>query len=385
MSPSRRPALDGIVVVALEHAVAGPFASRQLADLGANVVKVERPAGGDFARRYDEAVDGWSSYFVWLNRGKRSVALDLKTDAGVEHLRGLLGTADVFLSNLGPGALARLGLDAAALAADFPQLISCEITGFGTTGSWANRKAYDMIVQAETGLMGLTGSAAEPARTGISVADIAAGMYALSGVLAALVRRATTGVVEPVSVALFDALAEWLGAPMYYSAFGPGTPPRVGPHHATIAPYGSYVTGDGQSVVIAVQNDAEWRSFCAALDLAHLVDDDRLATNSGRVRHRDELSNVIEDRLRGLTAVELFARLAGARIAHGRMRDVGDLLTHPALVERGRWSTAEIGERTVPALRHPLDPGDRTGGLGRVPALGEDGEDEGSVEGVRPG
>jgi itaconate CoA-transferase len=254
--------LAGITVISLEHAVAAPFATRQLADLGARVIKIERPGGGDFARRYDESTLGQSSYFVWLNRSKESLTLDVKDADGRELLEALLADADVLVNNLGPGAAQRLNIDAASIAERHPRLIVCTITGYGVDGPWADRKAYDLLVQCETGLVSLTGSPDMMAKVGISIADIAAGMYAYSGILAALYRRATTGEVSAVDVSLFEALAEWMGQPAYYTQYGGQQPARVRAEHATITPYGPYTTREGDVVVLAVQNEREWRAFC---------------------------------------------------------------------------------------------------------------------------
>lgn len=365
--------LSGITVVSVEHAVAAPFATRQLADLGARVIKVERPSGGDFARRYDTSVHGQSSYFVWLNRSKESLTLDLKTGRGRRILEQLLGRADVFVQNLGPGAAERMDLGADALHERFPSLIPCSISGYGTTGPWADRKAYDLLVQCETGLVSLTGSPEEPARVGISVADIAAGMYAYSGILTALLARATGGVARPVEVSLFEALGEWLGQPAYYTRFGGTQPPRVGTQHATIAPYGAYTCADGKDVLLAVQTEREWAALCTRfLNAPGLVDDPRFATGSARVAHREELNEVVARRFAETDSTEAVRLLDEAALAHAGVNAVEDFLAHPVLAARGRWRDVPLpGGMTVPALLPPANLAGLTPRMGAVPAVGE--------------
>ena len=363
--------LDGLRVVSLEQAVAAPFATRQLADLGARVIKVERPGVGDFARGYDTAVAGLSSYFVWLNRSKESLTLDLKAGAGQEILWRLLDGADVFVHNLGPGAVERLGFGSDAVLHRFPTAICCTISGFGTDGPWANRKAYDLLVQSETGLVSVTGTGDDVAKVGISVADIAAGMYAYTGVLTSLLRRATTGQGDVVEVALFDALAEWMGAPFYYAHYGGRAPERVGAAHATIAPYGPYPTADG-TVVLAVQNEREWAAFCATvLGDAALAVDPRLVGNSARVAHRDDLDKVIAERLQAVTTADAVALLDRARVAYAQLNEVDALATHPALRGRDRWVPVETPAGTVEAILPPVRHRGVTARMGPVPALGE--------------
>ncbi|MCW2686166.1 MAG: L-carnitine dehydratase/bile acid-inducible protein [Mycobacterium sp.] len=363
--------LAGVTVVSLEQAVAAPYATRQLADLGARVVKVERPDGGDFARGYDRSVHGESSYFVWLNRGKESLTLDLKHADGQRILRQLLDGADVLVQNLGPGATARMGLDAASLAVSHPRVILCDLTGYGATGPWRHRKAYDLLVQAEAGLLSVTGSGDEVARTGVSVADIAAGMFAYSGILTALYVRAITGEVRPLSVSLFEALAEWVGQPAYYGHYG-GTPPmRTGARHSTIAPYGPFTAGDGGSVLLAIQNQREWRRLCEeVLAAPELVDDPRFATNPDRVAHRDELEAIITAAIAGMTADELADRLDAAAVANARMNDVEQLWNHPVLSARDRWRQIGTPGGTVGALLPPATLAGTAAVLGDVPALG---------------
>jgi formyl-CoA transferase len=365
------PPLNGITVVSLEQAVAAPFATRQLADLGARVIKIERPGAGDFARGYDETVHGNSSYFVWLNRSKESLTLDVKSPAGRAVLGDLLERADVFVQNLGPGAAARLGTDARSLASRYPRLISCTVSGWGTDGPWAGRKAYDLLVQCETGLVSLTGTADQQAKAGISVADIAAGMYAYSGILTALLRRALTGEVGPVEVSLFEALAEWMGSPAYYTRYGGRQPARMGMEHATIAPYGPFATVDG-TVLLAVQNDREWASLCSVLlGDAGVAADPRFAVNSARAARRAEVNALVGGQLARLTSEAAMALLDKAGIAVARINQVTDFLSHPVLAERNRWRTVGVPGGTADALLPPADLADVEPVMGPVPGVGE--------------
>ncbi|ARH89502.1 CaiB/BaiF CoA transferase family protein [Streptomyces sp. MOE7] len=365
--------LSGITVVSVEQAVAAPFATRQLADLGARVIKVERPGGGDFARRYDTTVHGESSYFVWLNRSKESLTLDLKSDRGRQILEQLLGGADVFVQNLGPGAAARMGLDAEALAGRFPSLIPCSITGYGSSGPWAGRKAYDLLVQCQTGLVSLTGNEHGPARVGVSVADIAAGMYAYSGVLTALFTRATRGMARAVEVSLFEALAEWMNQPAYYTRFGAAQPPRLGTQHATIAPYGAYTAADGKDVLFSIQNEREWAALCEQfLGLPELVGDPRFATGSDRVAHREELNALVAGRFGEADSGEVMKLLDEAGIANAGVNDIEAFLAHPVLTARNRWRDVRIpGGAMVPALLPPADLSGTAPRMDAVPAAGE--------------
>src|SRR5919204_551325 len=338
--------LKDITVVAIEQAVAAPFATRHLADLGARVIKIERPDGGDFARSYDAAVNGLSSHFVWLNRTKESLTLDLKRSEAADILSELLGRADVFVQNLAPGAALRLGTAAVDLHRRHPRLIVCDISGYGSTGPYANEKAYDLLVQSEVGLVSITGSEDAPAKAGISVADIAAGMYAYSAILTALVVRAQNGCGTIVEVSLFDALAEWMGFAAYYTAYSGSPPPRTGAHHASISPYGPFQTRDG-AAVLAVQNAREWTRFCTdVLGWPELADDDRYRTNSLRVANRAALHLAIESTLGPLPTAEVIRRLKAARIAHARVNSVAEFLEHPQLVERDVWR--EIGSAVGP-------------------------------------
>ncbi|MFJ8870237.1 CaiB/BaiF CoA transferase family protein [Streptomyces sp. NPDC102473] len=365
--------LSGITVVSIEQAVAAPFATRQLADLGARVIKVERPDGGDFARRYDTTVHGQSSYFVWLNRSKESVTLDLKSEEGREILEELLSRADVFVQNLAPGAAARMGLGAEALAERFPSLIPCSVTGYGSSGPWADRKAYDLLVQCQTGLVSLTGSAQEAARVGVSVADIAAGMYAYSGILTALFTRATRGSVRAVEVSLFEALAEWMSQPAHYTAYSGTQPPRVGTRHATIAPYGTYTAADGKDVLLSVQNEREWAALCERfLGEPGLIDDPRFATGSARVSHRDEVDALLAERIAASDGARVRELLDAIGIANAPVNDVKQFLEHPVLAGRDRWRDVPVpGGETVAALIPPVDLAGITPRMDAVPALGE--------------
>ena len=358
--------LDGIVVVACEQAVAAPFATRQLAELGARVIKIERPDSGDFARDYDSTVHGLSSHFVWLNRSKESMALDLKADSAT--VLRLLERADVFVQNFAPGAAERLGLGADALRARFPRLVTCSISGYGPDGPYRDAKAYDLLVQAEAGVLAVTGSPEEPAKAGIPVADIAAGMYAFSGILAALYERDRTGRGRHVEVSLFDALVEWMGFPLQYTAGSGVAPQRAGTSHAAIAPYGAFAAGDGGEVVLGIQNEREWTAFCdQVLQRPELAADERFATGAARVANRPALHAEIDIVFAALTTAEVVERLDAARIANARRREVADVLDHPQLVARDRW--AEVGSEAGPvrSLRPPLEPAR----LGPIPALGE--------------
>jgi formyl-CoA transferase len=363
--------LAGVTVVSLEQAVAAPFATRQLADLGARVIKIERPGDGDFARHYDETVLGESSHFVWLNRSKESLTLDLKSEQGLVILDQLLATADVLVQNLGPGAAARLGVDASSVAERYPRVIVCDVSGYGSSGSYAGRKAYDLLIQAETGVLSLTGTPEEPAKVGISIADIAAGMYAFSGILTALLQRARTGRGTAVQVSLFDAVAEWMGAPLYYTSYGGTQPPRIGAEHATITPYGPFETADG-AVLLAIQNEREWAGFCAiVLDDPALAQDERFVVNSARVAHREECNALVAARLSGLSTDEAQALLDKARVANARMNSVTDFIAHPVLAERERWREVGTPGGPVRALLPPAVLDGVSPVMGAVPQVGE--------------
>jgi crotonobetainyl-CoA:carnitine CoA-transferase CaiB-like acyl-CoA transferase len=364
--------LDGVTVVAVEQAVAAPFATRQLADLGARVIKIERPDGGDFARGYDTVVDGESSAFVWLNRGKESVQLDVKDPVGRETLDRLLTRADVLVVNLAPAALERLGLTAAALAPRHPQLVVCTVAGYPPGGPSRTKKAYDALIQAEAGLMSLIGAPGAPAKVGISIADIAAGSHAYSGVLAALRHRDRTGEALPVDVSLFGALAEWMAYPLYYTRYAGVAPVPMGTAHPTIAPYGAVTAADGRSIMIAVQNEREWVRLCTeVLDDAGLAADDRFCTNSRRVAHRAELDAALAAGFARHRTEVLVARLDAAGIAWGRLTQLADLAAHPELAPDDRWLTTGTPAGPVRTLRPTGAPGDRVAEGGAVPGLGE--------------
>ncbi|WP_419586816.1 CaiB/BaiF CoA transferase family protein [Streptomyces sp. Qhu-G9] len=372
MEPLPLP-LEGITVVAVEQAVAAPFATRQLADLGARVIKVERLDGGDFARGYDTAAAGLASHFVWCNRGKESVALDLKDPRGLDVVRRLVAGADVFVQNLAQGAAARLGLDAATLCAADPRLIAVDISGYGASGPYAGKRAYDMLVQCEAGLVSVTGTADQPVKAGIPAADIAAAMYAFSGVLAALVRRGTTGRGGPVEVSMLEALAEWMGHPLHHTMHGGAPPARTGLAHAVIAPYDAYPTADGGRVLLSVQNDREWRRLAEqVLKRPELAHDPAYATNAARVEHREHTDESVGRALVGLDTDEAVARLEAAGIACARLRNVREVAEHPQLAARDRWREVESPVGPLRALLPPITlPGGDAARMGPVPALGE--------------
>jgi crotonobetainyl-CoA:carnitine CoA-transferase CaiB-like acyl-CoA transferase len=373
MSAPSSPALplDGLLVVALEQAVAAPFATRQLADLGARVIKIERAGAGDFARGYDTSVLGQASYFVWLNRGKESVELDVKSPAGQEAMAALLARADVFVQNLAPGAAARLGLGADDLLARHPRLICCSVSGYGPDGPYAGKKAYDLLVQCEAGLLSVTGTPEAPCKAGISVADIAAGMYAYTGVLTALYERERTGRGSSFEVSLLDALGEWMTQPYYYTVYGQAEVRRTGARHASISPYGPYQAGGGE-VFIGLQNEREWAGLCErVLARPDLVSDERFATNPDRVKHDDELTEIIEGVLRSMTPDEVVARLDAAGIASARLRTPAEFAAHPQLEARDRWREAGTPAGPVRALLPPVTVPGREAAMGAVPALGQ--------------
>ena len=359
--------LDGLLVVALEQAVAVPFATRQLADLGARVIKVERPGAGDFARGYDRSVLGQASYFVWLNRGKESVELDVKSADGQAALAALLARADVFVQNLAPGAAERLGLGADELRARHPRLICCSVSGYGPEGPYAHKKAYDLLVQCEAGLLSVTGTPEAPCKAGISVADIAAGMYAYSGVLTALYERERTGRGSSFEVSLLDALGEWMSQPYYYTVYGEQDVRRTGARHASISPYGPYLGG---RVFLGLQNDREWAVLCErVLGGPDLVTDERFATNPDRVAHDSELTAIIEAALGAMTPDEVVARLDKAGIASARLRTPAEFAAHPQLAPR--WREVDTPAGPVRALLPPVTVPGREAAMGAVPALGQ--------------
>jgi itaconate CoA-transferase len=370
--PGQRQPLEGLLVVALEHAVAAPFATRQLADLGARVIKVERPGTGDFARHYDRTVNGDASYFIWLNRGKQSVELDLKDPGDRMVLDLMVERADVVVQNLAPGAVERLGLDATTLRTSRPELVHCSISGYGAGGPYADKKAYDLLVQCEAGLLATTGTAQEMVKAGISVADIATGMYALTGVLTALYERRATGQGATLEVAMLDALGEWMMQPTYYSVYGDVDSPRTGARHATISPYGPFRVRDGH-VFLGIQNDREWARFCHdVIATPELVDDPRFRHNSDRVAHDGELTTIIEGALRATPVAAAVPLLESAGIACARLRTPREFFDHPQLAARDRWRTVEAPGGPVRALVPPVTVAGREVRLGGVPRLGQD-------------
>jgi itaconate CoA-transferase len=363
--------LEGITVVSLEQAVAAPFATRQLADLGARVIKIERPGAGDFARGYDTATQGLSSHHVWLNRSKESLTLDLKRPEAKTVLHKLLERADVFVQNLAPGATARLGFAAPELRKKYPHLIICDLSGYGSSGPYRNKKAYDMLVQAEAGLISITGTPQTPCKVGISAADIACGMYAYSGILTALLVRAKTGEGVAMETSLLDSLAEWMSYPVYYS-FSGTAPRRSGPNHATIAPYGPVQSADGKVVFIGLQNEREWKNFCEiVLEKPELFSDPRFDSNSRRVQNRPQLDQAMREVFEKLTATEIVARLESAQIANARLNTVQEFVEHPQLKARGRWTEVDSSAGALPALLPPVTMEGVEAVMNEIPDLGQ--------------
>jgi itaconate CoA-transferase len=364
--------LEGITVVSLEQAVAAPFATRQLADLGARVIKVERPGVGDFARSYDETVMGLSSHFVWLNRSKESLALDLRQDEAKEILRRLVARSDIFVQNLAPGSAGRLGFGAEELRAEHPPLVYCSISGYGEGGPYTKKKAYDLLVQCEAGLVSITGTPEAPSKVGISAADIAAGMYAYSGILSALFRRQRTGDGATLEVSMLEALGEWMGFPLYFAGYGGEEPKRSGAAHAAIAPYGPFECEDGEVIFLGIQNEREWKIFCEeVLGREGMAEDRRFEKNSSRVENREELHSEIESVFCSLSSERVIERLEGAGVANAKMRTVGQFLDHPQLEARDRWR--EFGSAVGP-LRGLLPPATLEGAepvMSPIPEVGE--------------
>lgn len=364
--------LEGLTVVSLEHAIAAPFATRQLADLGARVIKVERPGEGDFARGYDQRVRGLASHFVWVNRSKESLTLDLKQPQARAVLLDLLAGADVLVQNLAPGAAERMGLGAATLRARHPRLVCCDISGYGNDGPHRERKAYDLLIQSEAGYLSVTGTEDQPVKSGNSIADIAAGMYAYSSILAALLQRGRTGEGAHIDVSMLEALAEWMGYPMYYAFEGAPPPARSGAAHATIYPYGPFATGGGGTVMLGLQNEREWKAFCeGVLRQPALADDERFGSNARRHENRAALERVILDAFAPLSAAEVIARLDAAGIANASVNDMAQLWAHPQLAARDRWRQVRSPAGAIPAL---LPPGrnDRFDyRMDAIPAVGE--------------
>lgn len=364
--------LNGITVVTLEHAIAAPFATRQLADLGARVIKIERPGVGDFARGYDTRVRRLASHFVWTNRSKESLTLDVKHPGAKEVLHRLVRDhADVVVQNLAPGAAARLGLSYEALAAEKPSIIVCDISGYGNDGPYRDKKAYDLLIQGEAGFLSVTGTEDTPSKAGPSIADIAAGMYAYTNILAALLDRQRTGRGRHIDISMLEALGEWMSYPLYYAFEGAAPPPRTGANHATIYPYGLFPAGDGKTVLLGLQNEREWLAFCeTVLRRPELAREERFAGNARRNAARDELRAIIVEVFATLTAPEVIARLEEARIANARANDMHEVWDHPQLQARGRWRQVDTPQGEVPALLPPGSWDDGDPRMDPVPALG---------------
>jgi crotonobetainyl-CoA:carnitine CoA-transferase CaiB-like acyl-CoA transferase len=372
MAPVVRP-LDGITVVTLEHAIAAPFATRQLADLGARVIKIERPGSGDFARGYDSRTRGLASHFVWTNRSKESLTLDVKHPQAQALLQRLIMEhADVLVQNLAPGAADRLGLSYAALSPRKPELIVCNISGYGADGPYRDKKAYDLLIQSEAGFLSVTGSPDEPAKAGASIADIAAGMYAYSNILAALIQRGRTGRGREIDVSMLESLVEWMSYPLYYAFDGAEPPPRTGAAHATIYPYGPFPAGDGATVMLGLQNEREWALFCEKVLLQpQLATDTRFSSNTKRSAARAQLRQIIEDTFASLTAQQVVDRLDAAQIANARVNDMHEVWEHPQLKARQRWVEIETAAGAIPALLPPGTTRADQPRMDAVPALGQ--------------
>lgn len=365
--------LQGITVVTLEHAIAAPFATRQLADLGARVIKIERPGVGDFARGYDTRVRGIASHFVWTNRSKESLTLDVKHPKAQAILKRIIDEeADVVVQNLAPGAAARLGLSYEVLSAAKPGIIVCDISGYGDSGPYRDKKAYDLLIQSEAGFVSVTGTEDTPSKAGPSIADIAAGMYAYTNILAALMHRQQTGEGQHIDVSMLESLTEWMGYPLYYSFEGAAPPKRTGASHATIYPYGPFPAGDGKTVMLGLQNEREWKAFCEqVLQQPAVATEERYDSNPKRVANRADLYETIVHAFGNLTAAEVVQRLERAQIANAQVNTMAEVWAHPQLKARERWTEVETSVGTVPAL---LPPGSWSKGAPRmdaVPALGQ--------------
>jgi crotonobetainyl-CoA:carnitine CoA-transferase CaiB-like acyl-CoA transferase len=364
--------LDGVTVVAVEQVIAGPFATRQLAELGARVIKIERPGAGDASRGYDHTVKGLSSHFVWVNRSKESLALNVKHPAASEILQRLVAKADVFLQNLAPGAVERLGLGAETLRKKHPRLIWCGISGYGPAGPYASKKAYDLLVQCEAGLLSVTGTPDAPAKAGIPVADIAAGMYAMSSILAALLRRSRTGEGATLDITMFEALTEWMGFPAYFTAYGGTPPPRSGAYHATIVPYGPFHAGDAGTVFLSVQNEREFARFCeVVLQDASLSADPRFSSSPARLRNRQAMHAEIDKVFSKLTSAQVLERLEAADIANARLNDMPGLWAHPQLTARARWASVGSPAGTLDVMKPPFNLDGFDPRMDPIPAVGE--------------
>ncbi len=364
--------LENITVVSLEQAVAAPFASRQLADLGARVIKIERPKVGDFARDYDQSVKGQSAYFVWLNRSKESLTLDVKHPRANEILARLIEDADVFIQNLAPGAARRLGLGADTLLASHPRLIACDISGYGDAGPYAHKKAYDLLVQSEAGVVSVTGTTDAPCKVGISITDIGTGLHAYASILGALYQREKTGRGTRIEVTMFEAMTEWMMHPLYYAHFSGSAPQRSGPDHATIVPYGKFSTGDGASVMLGIQNEREWVTFCEkVLEQPGLARDSRYDNNTKRAAARAEVVALIETVFSDMTAEQVVARLDAAGIANARMNTPEEVWNHPQLKARGRWREVASPAGVIPALLPPATFPGIEARMDPIPSIGE--------------
>ncbi|MGH6639359.1 MAG: CaiB/BaiF CoA transferase family protein [Polaromonas sp.] len=371
MNKQTRP-LDGITVVSLEHAIAAPFCTRQLADLGARVIKVERPGAGDFARAYDERVRGQASHVVWTNRSKESLTLDLKQPAALAALKDLLGRADVLVQNLAPGATARMGLDFDTLSRDHPRLIVCDISGYGEDGPYRDKKAYDLLIQSEAGLLSITGTPDEPSKAGNSMADIAAAMYAYTSILAALLQRGKTGQGSHIDVSMLESLAEWMGYPLYYAFEGAPPPPRTAASHASIYPYGPFQAGDGGTVMLGLQNEREWKVFCeVVLQETGLATDPRFDSNARRNEHREALKALILATFGQLSTAQVVERLDEAQIANARMNSMAEVWAHPQLKARERWQTVGSPAGDIPALLPPGRNNSFDYRMDAIPAVGQ--------------
>lgn len=364
--------LHGITVVSLEQAVAAPFASRQLADLGARVIKIERPGVGDFARDYDQSVKGQSAYFVWLNRSKESLTLDVKHPQAAGILERVVGSADVFIQNLAPGAAQRLGLGAGALRAKHPRLIVCDISGYGDSGPYAKKKAYDLLVQSEAGVLSVTGTEDAPSKVGISITDIGTGLHAYAAILAALYERERTGQGRRIEVTMFEAMVEWMSHPLYYTHFSGKAPPRSGPDHATIVPYGRFRAGDGAHVMFGIQNEREWASFCTGvLQQPGLARDPRYDNNTKRTAARAEVVALIESVFARLTADEVVGRLDAAGIANARLNSPDEVWEHAQLKARNRWREVDSPAGRIPAVLPPASFDGVEVRMDPIPKIGE--------------
>ncbi|UOR11374.1 CaiB/BaiF CoA transferase family protein [Halobacillus amylolyticus] len=364
--------LEGITVVSLEQAVAAPFATRQLADLGARVIKVERPEVGDFARHYDETVQGMSSHFTWLNRSKESLALNLKEEESQRLIMTILQEADIFIHNLAPGAVDRLGFGSNDLKEKFPHLITCSISGYGEDGSYRDKKAYDLLIQCEAGAVSVTGTEDTPSKAGISIADIAAGMYAYSGILTALIARSKSGKGTHLEISMLEALGEWMGYPLYYAGYGGEEPKRTGASHATIYPYGPFNTAEGKPVFLGIQNDREWQQFCErVIEKPELKDDPLFHTNASRLKNKDTLAPIIARVFDQMSADKLVEKLDAERIANARLNTMREFMDHPQLKARNRWREVETPTGKIKTLVPPVTSSDLETVMNPIPRVGE--------------